>query len=221
MKTKMVGILGVLLLVAALVVGLAGVVLAQEENSTKWELDSETVFTGYEMERDGGPGDNGQTGSVIITANGNEIWFADEAATTDLGFATASWSVILARTGTITSTHDITVRIGVYDGSSYTWKEYSGTKTFPAGNNWCSFSFTTSAFTVPNGDRIVFQIEDQENATLEVVTNAASNVTFPLADPVYPVPELPTILLSGAGLAALGGYIWLRRRRQHKVIFSG
>ena len=34
----------------------------------------------------------------------------------------------------------------------------------------------------------------------------------PSSEPGYPVPELPTIILFGLGLAGLGIYYWLRKR---------
>ena len=211
MKVKMLGILGVFLLVAALVVGLAGVALAGEENSTRWRLDSEQTGANFRMERDGGPGDDGQTGGVAISGGDSALWIADEAAAVDVAFSTADWEVQLWRSQTL-SDYDITVDIGVWDGSSFTSEGTSTTKTFLTGFESLSFSYSVSAFTVPTGDWIAFQVNSQEAGGFTMTTAGGSSVFYPLDEPAYPVPELATIVLSSVGLAAVGGYVWLRRR---------
>ena len=51
------------LLAGAVLVSMVG--MASAHNSITWDFDSETTTAGREMERCGGPGDNGQTGSVL------------------------------------------------------------------------------------------------------------------------------------------------------------
>jgi len=212
MKVKMLGILGVFLLVAALVVGLAGVALAGDENSTKWLLDSEQTGANFRMERDGGPGDDGQSGGVPVAGGGSTLWIADEAAAVTLGFSTADWAVALYRSPGAAPVYDVIVDIGVWDGSSFTSKGTSTTKTFPSGVYNVSFSYSVSAFTVPGDDWIAFQVTSQEVDGFTMSTAGGSSIRYPPDDPAYPVPELATIVLSSVGLAAVGGYVWLRRR---------
>ena len=55
-----------------------------------------------------------------------------------------------------------------------------------------------------DGDQITFQAVGLADGYYTLGT---------LSSPTDPVPELPTIILLGTGLAMLGGYLWLRKRR--------
>ena len=116
----------------------------------------------------------------------------------------------------------IKVDVGYMPGYNFHGSQWIGppdgtTKVFP-------INVTTSAFTVPTGSYLTLRVTNyfaSNDIYVDTGGTDQSTLISPSSDPGYPVPELATILLSGAGLAALGGYIWLRRRRQHKVIFSG
>jgi len=212
MKAKQILAIFIAMLLVAMVVGIAGVALA--DATTTWLLDSEAVTDGKEMERDGGLGDNGQTGSVTISASGSQLWISDETAQNDLGFSTANWYVNLYRSGVTTSSHDLTVDIGVWDGS-FTSKGNSGTQTFTAGVSYLSFNYSVDAFSVSTGEYIVFQIANlDESTSLTIVTTGGSDVTYPPDEPAYPVPELPTIILLATGLVCVAGYFGFKRRKQ-------
>jgi len=78
----------------------------------------------------------------------------------------------------------------------------------------------TESFTIPEDGRFAIEVLWSGNAAgnLEVHCNPPgehpSMVTSPSADPGYPVPELPTIILLTIGLFMLGGYVWLRGRQE-------
>ena len=60
-------------------------------SSQLWYLDSESGPASYEMEKGGGPGDDGQTGSVSLAVGNSAMWLADQAAACDVAFSGGSW----------------------------------------------------------------------------------------------------------------------------------
>lgn len=202
------------LIVVLLVLGTVSPVLASA--STIWKLDSETVTgdeSGYEMERSGGSGDDGQTGSVTITQGKAEFWVSDEAAQADVTFNTASWTVELYRSDT-SSAHHIAVEIGAYDGT-FSPQCLPHDVWFGAGNASLSFNVGVDSFTVNSNEYVGIKINNSEPFTpLTIVTTGDSSVTYPPAVPAYPIPELATIILLVGGLGVLATYLILQRRKR-------
>ena len=154
------------------------------------------------------------SGTVPVTDDSSEIWRADEAATTDVGFPAGDW------TGHITfdaASNDTTVRVyvGKWDGSSF-WPSSGDEYDDVSGSS--DFSISASSFDVPETKWLAFKTEDYDavadsNSAVVSVGGNNSYVSSPSSDPGYPIPELPTIILIGVGLACLGGYLVLKRRR--------
>ena len=164
-------------------------------------------------------GDHTKTaGTVPVADDGSETWIADEATTVDVGFPAGTW------TGHITfdaTSLDTTVRVwvGKWDGSIFT---PSAADEYADVSGSSDFSFSASPFTVPETKWLALKIEDYDAVvdTDTVVVSVGGNnsyLTSPSSDPGYPIPELPTIILIGAGLACLGGYIIFMRRRRRVV----
>jgi len=215
MKVKMLGISGVALLVAALLVGLAGAVLAGDEQT--WYLDDTTTTPGYEMDRAAPSAASPDEASdyILVADSDSEIWIANEAAQVDVPFCVAAWKTdIYFKAVPLTTTNGGTVYIGIWDGSNFTSK---GSTTFDTVNTTRRYQpqITPSAFTVSTGDYLAFVFDNNTGAAVNVDTGGdeQSRISGPQCDPGYPTPELSTIILTGAGLAALGGFIWLRRRK--------
>ena len=193
MKTKK-GIV-VIVLAAALMVWMVGIVSAY---SITWELDQNGIM--YK-------GDHTETGSVGISAGGSQVWRSENAATPDGGvyFSAKTWQGRLAMTTTV---EDYTVDIGYSnaDGSGFTSNGVTGGHNSGASN----FYITANGFTVPQGKYLALNVT--ATSALTVTTEGSSHVTWPLDTPDYPVPELPTIILTSTGLLALLGYVVYRRR---------
>ena len=216
MKVKMLGIVGAVLLVAALFVGLTGVVLADEQT---WYLNDATTTPGYEMDRaaPSSASPNEVSDYILVADSGSEIWIANEAAQVDVYFCAATWKTdVYFKVVPTTTTDGGTVYIGIWDGSNFTSKGSTTFSTNPTGDTRrYQPEISAIAFTVSTGDWLAFVFDNNTGASVDVDTGGdeQSRISGPTCDPGYPTPELSTIILTGAGLAALGGFVWLRRRK--------
>jgi hypothetical protein len=216
-----------------------------------WQLDSENPDTNayvppvalpgpFQMEKNGGPGDNGQLGQVIIYSAAESsgapteaIWIADQAAGADVTFSNGNWVVdLVTDSDWNTQSQNCIVEIGQWDGA---FQVFSGTMTGlkfsyayihdnpdPALDDSLvgivQVSYQTSAETVYSGNRLAIRIKNEDtNLTQHIIYTGegdfASCVSSPQTDPGYPLPELATGLLLGAGVLAIGGFILIRRQK--------
>jgi len=182
--------------------------------SQTWYLTDIASGTNYIMNKGSTAG--GGT-SINITKGANEIWQANEVASVTVGFQAGTWTGDLHHTGT-QYVEPVVVDIGVWDGSSFTSYGYASGTVYDLEPTW-SFTISASAFDIPAGQYLAFKVSNNsgQNRTLEVATDGTSFVTSPSSDPGYPIPELPTIILLGAGLACLGGYIIFMRRKRRSI----
>ncbi len=210
MKVKGLGILGAALLVAALLVGLTGVVLAALQ---VWYLNDTTTTPGYEMERESWD----SADSYVTLANGaNVIWIADEAAEVNVAFCAGDWETdLFFETAPQTTADGLTVHIGTSTGAVANFTSKGSLDHTCDGDKHQQPKISASAFTVIQDDYLAFRLYNNTGSSVDVTTGDVyqSRISGPECDPGYPTPELSTIILTGAGLAALGGFIWLRRRK--------
>ena len=192
--------------------------------SQTWYLTDIASGTNYIMNK----GSSGGGGTPIVIpskAGAYEIWQANEAASVTLGFQAGTWTGDLHQAGG-DYVSPVQVDIGVWDGSGFTSYGYDSGYVSTTEPTW-SFAISASDFNVPVGQHLAFKVlnnSSQPNRDLEVATDGTSFVTSPDTDPGYPVPELPTIILLGAGLACLGGYVafkWHKKRGWRKAINVG
>lgn len=86
------------------------------------------------------------------------------------------------------------------------WWPGNATQTQP-------IDFCASGFTMPKNDRLALIVHRISGlATIGVQTTGSSFITSPPRSPDYPIAELFTVALMGAGLLAVAGYLVLRRR---------
>ncbi len=185
-----------------------------------WRFDSVTTAPGYLMEKAKGPNDNGQTGSVTIAAGGSAIWMADQAAQADVTFTGGSWAFTIVTDsdwGTLGSLCN--VEVGKWDGVSFVPmvpKHKQTSFSVSAGRQIILAAAQTGAVTIENGKWLAVKIINNDNKNHVVHTGMGvkgSNVSSPQTDPGYPLPELATAILLGAGVLGLGGFILMRRRK--------
>jgi len=211
----------VMVLTAVLLVSMVGAASAQpEHNSIPWDLDSEGIILVaspdiYRMERCGGPGDDGQSRTVTIGSGSYAIWRADEAAQCNVGFPAEEWTGRITRT-TSAGEQRYRAYIGIWDGTSFTSKGDSGDVIIPSGKYHKTFSIEAEAFTVPEDDYLALNVTHEDGSSLVIKTDGSSWVVWPLDDPAYPIPELPTIVLTSVGLFALMGYVGWRRKNNRR-----
>jgi LPXTG-motif cell wall-anchored protein len=65
------------------------------------------------------------------------------------------------------------------------------------------------------GDYLALRVFNSSSSTpYTVVTDGNSWLSSPATDPGYPLPEMSALILLGIGLAGLGGYILVRRKKE-------
>jgi hypothetical protein len=187
-----------------------------------WYLDSEITPAGYQMEKSGGPGDDGQTGSINIGPGISALWLADEAAVCDVTFPSGSW-VVEVKTDSDWGTEgdNCEVSVGGWDTDTgwYEIPTITATKiTWDAGFNILVILLETNSGTVYQGDYLALKVANEDSSSHEVYTTGSSSVRSPDTDPGYPLPELAAGILLGIGLVGLAGYRWLKKSRSPDMI---
>jgi hypothetical protein len=180
---------------------------------------------GYQMEMNGGPGDDGQTGSVSIASGASLIWIADQAAETDVTFAAdGAWKVELATNSkwVDSAASGCDVLIGEWDSTlgfvafSSVFDMYSVTWNTAIGKYIFELKGQSDDETVFTGKNLAIEITNNDTASHIIYTgegNKASCLTSPQNDPGYPLPEIAAGILLGGGLIGLVGFIAIRRKK--------
>ena len=192
----------VFLLAAALLVSVVGTASA---NSITWDLDQDLTMHDEA---------HTETGSKAISATGNAIWKADDAAACDVYFPSRTWTGQIYRT-TTTGDETFIAYIGYSAGAFTPATGDSGTVTISAGSDHAAFSIVDAgAFTVSDKEWLALKVYSASGVTVK--TQGGSYVTWPEDDPAYPYPELSTLVLLSFGLLALAGFVVYSRRRNNK-----
>jgi hypothetical protein len=168
-----------------------------------WDLDHDNVM--YKSPHD-------ETGSVVISAGGSEVWKAENSAIPDEGvyFPARTWYVGLHFTGVGDPQKNYTVHVGSWNGTTITSAGESGWQKFHTSPRYEVISIVADGFTVPKDEYLALQIESETDVTVDTDGGKCWLLWVP-DDPAYPVHELPTFILTSVGLLALAGYVRWRR----------
>ena len=184
----------------------------------QWFLDSETTAPGYEMEKKGGPGDNGQTGNVTVANGTSVIWLADEAAVCNVTFPGGdSWIIKICTDSDWGKDGDkCETKIGGWNTTTG-WYELptstQGTITWDGGQKILTVEFQANNATIWQGDYLALKIKNNNDDVHTVYTEGCSYLQSPCGDPGYPVAEVISGILLGLGLVGLAGYTGWKRRK--------
>ena len=191
-----------------------------------WYLDTELTIAGNrQMEKGGGPGDDGQTNCVTIesqnSVNNSVIWLADQAAAADVTFPAGTWVVEIYTDSDWGEKGDkCEVSIGGWntidgwcDGISIT----QTTIKWNNGQNVLTIELQADAATINEDDYLALKITNQDAVSHKVCTGEHSFLRPPDTAPGYPVPELATGILFGLGIVGLVGYLKLRRHQSTQI----
>jgi hypothetical protein len=163
---------------------------------------------------------------IVTLAPGECVWFyADQLANCTVPFPVGTWDVsywvkALDQDESNTVLHTRLQSL-TPEGGNTTIAENASSISYSEGAlQEIDLALTTASFSVPAGGRFAVALCWPADATgdLEIYCNPpeqlASSVTSPSADPGYPVPELPSILLFGLGLLVLLGFCGLQEKRR-------
>jgi len=152
-----------------------------------------------------------QSGLVEVPSGASEIWLAENAARADVSFPGGSWVVELKM--------DAVPAFDAGGGWQATiggWNTTDGWYEIPTlttaivswndGSNVLIVELQTDPATIPQGDYLALMATNLDSAAHSINTDGRSSLRSPDTDPGYPLPELSTAILLGAGLLGLLAY---------------
>ena len=170
-----------------------------------------------------------QSGSVSIGAGSENIWLAEHNTTGDAIFPGGSWIIEIGTDSDWGTQGDkCEMIVGGWDAdlSSHASHWYDILSTTAATVTWSGsgehhilkVELQAGPATIDAGDYLALKIKNDDSSSHEIHTDGGSSVRSSDSDPGYPVPELATVALMGAGLLFLGGYVALRKRRNRVTV---
>lgn len=212
-------LLPAVLLSLVLILALAAPAIASGPQS--WNLDSHedadilTPSCLCQMEKKDGPGDNGQSGFIILTANGgSQIWIADQAAAGDLVFhgVPTIWELELVSADKWDKANilvNCVAEIGEWDGMSF--NKFNSTVqeiTYYPYRDRIILTFISqdSNEVIHKGCYLAIRVTNNEAIEHIIITGEGTDsscFTSHGGDPGYPEPEPPKVPASSWPLTGL------------------
>jgi hypothetical protein len=191
-----------------------------------WSFDSGNVGTlTSRMEKNWGPGDNGQTGSITISGSAGtnyHIWVADQIADGSITYTSGAWIFMISTNqdwGTNGSLCD--VEIGYWNGSYHSLTSAPSITHRGRSTILIETLVQSTTLTIPNGTYLAVKLINQTGSNRIVYTAENSQNSYlrsPETDPAYPLPELSTSILMALGLGGLGSFIlWQRQKARSNI----
>ena len=228
MLRRLIGVLALAMVVLASVqvVGAAGGVTWywKDVNASGFSYPSGHVFDKF-MNTTEAP-QTSTSNTVTLDKGERAWWYAHEAAQCNLTFPAGGWGVTfwINATNSTDNGRKVTIRLQGINSTGY---QISGTTGYKGGlytisnaTNIEKIEKTLSCDPVDmlEGDRIALEVlwYSMANGSLIVFYNSTSHnssLISPSNSPVYPVPELSTLILFSTGLIALAGYVLLTKKR--------
>ena len=176
------------------------------------------------------------SGSVGIPAGTNKMWIADKIALADVTFPNDMWAIRFATDqdwGASDNGGNFRTEIGYWglnpaypSGPQYifTVLAMDSSGVWADGYYECEFKGVPDAGqTIPVGTYLAVVVYNNGGVGHPIYTGYQINppkgsyyyscITSPQSDPGYPLPELATGILLGAGILGLGGFMIIRHRK--------
>jgi len=160
------------------------------------------------------------SGTVTIAsgASNGQVWCADEAAATLVTFGAGGDWIVKFKTDANWGAKCM-VEIGYCTAaggaSSFTAFPLVGAFQGSTGSYVLSWQFNANSVGVAKGDYLAVKITNLSGSSHTVeCCSGCSFLDGPCTDPGYPVPEMATSVLLGAGILGLVGYAYVGHRRQ-------
>jgi hypothetical protein len=165
--------------------------------------------------------------STNIASGASEMWIADKAAQADVTYPNDNWAI---RFGTdvnwgtdVNGESNFKVDIGYWDGTDFTVLAMDSSPVWYMNHYESQFQgVPDDGQTIPEGTYLAVVVYNNSASDHPILTgykfkiNGSSYyscLTSPQSDPGYPLPEIGAIILLGGGLAGLGGFMIIRRKK--------
>jgi hypothetical protein len=165
-----------------------------------WYMDN--METGLAMEKSAGT----QTGSVPVENGAFVTWLSTQNAGSRFVFNTGTWTVHL-NTDDLTGIY--TVQIGQFDGESFI--PFTGLGSGTADGNPLHVIFPDTSGEIDTNCYLALRFSN--SGTGSIFTDGSSYLLAPSSTPSYPVPDVSAGALLLLGLAGLGTFIVIKRKR--------
>jgi LPXTG-motif cell wall-anchored protein len=205
----------ILVLIFVVALSLFGVTAVGASGSQNWFLGgvaNHPAGTAKTMFKEGN-GDPGGSVSILPGVASSQLWLADEVAQADVTFPDGAWAVMLASSNWASSCQ---VEIGYYaPGTPGTFTKFDGTATGLSSyaGGIIKVVVQSSSVTVDEGNYLALKVTNTSGTAKTVTTTGGSYVVSPTSDPGYPLPEMTAGILFGIGLASLGGFVFVKKRK--------
>jgi hypothetical protein len=170
------------------------------------------------------------TGNVVIPAGEAKFWLANDKAQDNVTFASDVWVILLKADNlfreldpeaeALNNPSNRTITVGEWDVSNAQFVPFSTTPSiqdYAVDNSsepnhvditWSELQ--AGSGTVHNGNYLALRLKNSDTIDHTIYTDGGSSFKF-ISDPGYPLPEIAAIVLMGAGVVVLLGYIGLKR----------
>jgi len=207
----------VIVIAAVLLSSMVGMVSATSQD---WYLTSSTTGPGdYQMQKSGSGAT--ETEYVTLAKDVVKVWAADSAALGAIDMQ-GSWSThMIINVANPDNSVTVKMELGKLSGTSFTTAD-SVEETFTGGSYrlWTPTGLDPESFPISSSEYLAIRITNNATQTFSVTiypnSEETTYITTPASSPVYPVPELSTIMLTCIGMLMLGGFVVYSRRRNNK-----
>ncbi len=169
------------------------------------------LYSDYSMRKSLTP-----TASVTLTAGQSKIWLADQAAVSSVTFPDGSWVIYLKTSQNWLAS--CTAEVGYWNGSTFQpFTTGAPTKSWDNNTGILTIRAQAGSETINASDFLALRVTNGDAASHDVITDGNSWVKSPASDPGYPVPELASGVLFALGLAGMGTFMVVRRKKAGRL----
>ncbi len=154
-------------------------------------------------------------GSFAFSSPNELLWLSSQPAGGVVIFDSGDWKAVIH-----TTTPGYTMEIGTSTGSNpEDFQALPGvfsqdTRMISANDYYITLSGALSdAFELAEGEYLAVRIIYSGDGESRIITDGSSYLMITESNPAFPLPELNSLLLFGLGIAILGAYLGVRRRR--------
>jgi hypothetical protein len=192
---------------------------------TAWYLNEIPNYSGNDMEWVLDGGKHIQSGGVLLDSNTTQTWFAYSVAPAGgITYNSGNWTFLMHTPEEWTTPPE--VYFGEWTVGGFTAQKFGPFSIAHANWNPANFTYTATInvpdqISVSEGHYLAVQITNSNSKTEAIATCHRVGGAYlepPEPKPNWPVPEMPTGILLGIGLAGIGVFIMIKQKKSGKTV---